>query len=163
MREVVLIDGYRTPFAKAGTALADVHASALGRIAVSELLARTGVDPNEIDEVVMGNVAQPSESTNVARVVALLAGIPERVPAFTVQRNCASGMESIAQAHEKIAAGHADLIVAGGRESKSMIPLLVSEGLTHMLERLGRGETPGAKLQPPSPERPAGLQPRTSL
>src|SRR5947199_10683394 len=107
MREVVLIDGYRTPFAKAGTALADVHASALGRIAVSELLARTGVDPNEIDEVVMGNVAQPSECTNVARVVALLAAIPERLPALTVQRNCASGLEAMPQADGKLGAGHA--------------------------------------------------------
>src|SRR5881296_1021101 len=163
MREVVLIDGYRTPFAKAGTALADVPARELGRVAVSELLARTGVDPSEIDEVVLGNVAQPSESTNIARVVALLSGIPERVPAFTVQRNCASGMESIAQAHEKIAAGHADLIIAGGTESMSMIPLLMSEGLTHMFERLARAKSPGAKLQALSTVRPRDLKPRVAL
>jgi acetyl-CoA acyltransferase len=163
MRDVVLIDGFRTPFAKAGTALKDVHAAELGRIAVSELLARTGVDPAQIDEVILGNVAQPSDSTNVARVVALLAGIPESVPAFTVQRNCASGMESIAQAHQKIAAGHADLILAGGTESMSMIPLLVSEGMTHVFERLMRAKTPGAKLAALSTVRPRDLQPRIAI
>jgi acetyl-CoA acyltransferase len=163
MRDVVLIDGYRTPFAKAGTALADVHAAELGRVAVSELLARTGVDPGEIDEVILGNVAQPSDSTNIARVVALMAGIPERVPAYTVQRNCASGMESIAEAHAKITAGQADLIVAGGTESMSMIPLLMSEGLTHMFERLMRAKSPGAKLQALSTVRPRDFAPRVAL
>ena len=163
MREVVLIDGYRTPFAKAGTALADVSARQLGRVAVTELLARSGVDPAEIDEVVLGNVAQPSESTNIARVVALLSGIPERVPAFTVQRNCASGMESIAQAHQKIAAGDADLIIAGGAESMSRIPLYMSEGLTHMFERLARAKSPGDKLAALSTVRPRDLRPRIAL
>src|SRR3989442_15862897 len=105
MRDVVLIDGYRTPFAKAGTALANVHASELGRIAFAELLARSGVDPSEIDEVILGNVAQPSESTNVARVVALMAGVPGRVPAHTVPRDRAPGLEAIAPAPPKIAAG----------------------------------------------------------
>jgi acetyl-CoA acyltransferase len=163
MREVVLIDGYRTPFAKAGTALADVSARELGRVAVTELLARSGVDPAEIDEVVLGNVAQPSESTNIARVVALLSGIPERVPAFTVQRNCASGLESIAQAHQKIAAGDADLIIAGGVESMSRIPLYMSEGLTHMFERLARARSPGDKLAALSTVRPRDLKPRIAL
>jgi acetyl-CoA acyltransferase len=163
MRDVVLIDGYRTPFAKAGTALASVHAAELGRVAVSELLARTGVDPAEIDEVILGNVAQPSDSTNIARVVALLAGVPERVPAYTVQRNCASGMESIAEAHAKITAGQADLIIAGGTESMSMIPLLMSEGMTHMFERLMRARSPGAKLQALSTVRPRDFAPRVAL
>jgi len=163
MRDVVLIDGYRTPFAKAGTALANVPAHELGRIAAAELLARTGIDPSEIDEVVLGNVASPSESTNVARVVALLAGVPERVPAFTVQRNCASGLESIAQAHQKIAAGDADLIIAGGTESMSRIPLYMSEGLTHMFERLARAKSPADKLAALSTVRPRDLKPRIAL
>jgi len=163
MRDVVLIDGYRTPFAKVGTALADVPARELGRVAVSELLARSGVDPAEIDEVVLGNVAQPSESTNIARVVALLSGIPERVPAFTVQRNCASGLESIAQAHQKIAAGDADLIVAGGTESMSRIPLYMSEGLTRVFDRLARAKSPGAKLEALATLRPRDLKPRIAL
>jgi acetyl-CoA acyltransferase len=163
MPDVVLIDGYRTPFAKAGTALAGVHAAELGRVAVSELLARTGVDPKEIDEVILGNVAQPSESTNIARVVALMAGLPDGVPAYTVQRNCASGMESIAEAHAKVAAGQADLIIAGGTESMSQIPLLMSEGLTRMFERLMRAKSPGAKLSALASVRPHDLAPRVAL
>jgi len=163
MRDVVLIDGYRTPFAKAGTALANVRASELGRVAVSELLARSGADPSEIDEVILGNVAQPSESTNIARVVALLAGIPERVPAFTVQRNCASGMESITQAYQKVATGNADLIVAGGTESMSRIPLYMSEGLTRMFERLAREKSVGGKVQAITQVRPRDLAPRIAL
>jgi len=163
MRDVVLIDGFRTPFAKAGTALKDVHAAELGRIAVSELLARTGVDPAEIDEVILGNVAGPSESTNIARVVALMAGIPEKVPAYTVQRNCASGMESIADAHLKVATGQAELILAGGTESMSLIPLLVSEGMTHMFDRLMRAKSPGQRLAAVASLRPRDFQPRVAI
>src|SRR3990172_5165428 len=163
MRDVVLIDGYRTPFAKAGTALAKVSARELGRIAVSELLARSGADPAQIDEVILGNVAQPSDSTNIARVIALFAGIPERVPAFTVQRNCASGMESIVQAHERIAAGHADLIVAGGTESMTKIPLYMSDGMTRMFERLSRAKTLGARAGAVAPPRPKDFAPRLAI
>ncbi len=163
MRDVVLIDGYRTPFAKAGTALAGVSARELGRVAVTELLARSGADPAQIDEVILGNVAQPSDSTNIARVVALLSGIPERVPAFTVQRNCASGMESITQAYEKIAAGHADLIVAGGTESMSKIPLYVSEGMTRVFERLMRAKSLGARVGAMATVRPKDFTPRLAI
>jgi hypothetical protein len=86
----------------------------LGRIAVQEVIERTGIDPEAIDEVVMGNIAQPPEATNIARVIALKSGIPRRVPAVTVARNCASGMEAIANAHLKIASGMAEVILAGG-------------------------------------------------
>ena len=163
MRDVVLMDGLRTPFAKAGTALATVPPRELGRIAVSELLARTGVDPRQVDEVIIGNVAGPSDSANVARVIALLAGIPERVPAYTVHRNCASGMESVAEAHEKIAAGHADLIVAGGVESMSQIPLYVSDGMTRVLERASRARSLGARLAAFAAVRPKDFTPRVAI
>jgi acetyl-CoA acyltransferase len=163
MRDVILTDGFRTPFAKAGTALASVPARELGRIAVSELLARHGVDPLEIDEVILGNVAQPSDSTNIARVVALLSGIPEHVPAVTVQRNCASGMEAIAQAHDRIAAGHAELIVAGGTEAMSQIPLYVSEGMTRVFEKLSRARSLGGKLAAIAQARPKDLAPRPAI
>ncbi len=163
MRDVVLIDGFRTPFAKSGTALAGVPARELGRVAVAELLARHGVDPRDVDEVILGNVAQPSDSTNIARVVALLAGIPERVPAYTVQRNCASGMESVVQAHERIAAGHADLIVAGGTESMSKIPLYMSDGMTRMFERLARAKSVGARVAAVASVRPRDFAPRIAI
>jgi acetyl-CoA acyltransferase len=163
MRDVVLMDGFRTPFAKAGTALATVPARELGRIAVTELLTRTGIDPGDVDEVILGNVAQPSDSANIARVVSLLSGIPERVPAITVQRNCASGMEAIAQAHERIAAGNADLIVAGGTESMSKIPLHVSAGMTRMFERLSRARTLPDRLAAIAMVRPKDFQPRVAI
>ena len=163
MRDVVLIDGFRTPFAKSGTALAKVPARELGRVAVAELFARTGIDPSEVDEVILGNVAQPSDSANIARVVALLAGIPQRVPAVTVHRNCASGMEAIVQAHERIAAGHAELIVAGGTENMSQIPLLVSEGMTRVFERAARAKSLGEKVGAFAGVRPKDLQPRVAI
>jgi acetyl-CoA acyltransferase len=163
MRDVVLTDGFRTPFAKAGTALASVSARELGRIAVVELLARHGIDPNEVDEVILGNVAHPSDSMNIARVVALLAGIRESAPAVTVQRNCASGMEAIAQAHERIAAGHADLIVAGGVESMSQIPLYLSPGMTKTFERLARARSVGQRVAALTGARPAHLKPRVAI
>jgi acetyl-CoA acyltransferase len=163
MRDVVLMDGFRTPFAKAGTALASTPARELGRVAVTELLARHGVDPNDVDEVILGNVAQPADSTNISRVVALLAGIPERVPAVTVQRNCASGMEAITDAHERIASGAADLIVAGGTESMSQIPLYLSEGMTRTFERLSRAKSIGEKVAAIASVRPKDLKPRVAL
>jgi acetyl-CoA acetyltransferase family protein len=163
MQEVVLMDGFRTPLAKAGTALASTPARELGRIAVTELLARHGVDPAQIDEIIIGNVAQPSDSTNIARVVALLSGIPERAPALTVQRNCASGMEAIALAHDRIAAGHAGLIVAGGTESMSQIPLYMSDRMTRTFERLARARSLGERIAAIAASRPGDLKPRVAL
>src|SRR5580765_4784204 len=100
---LVIVDGVRTPFCKAGTDLAALGADELGRIAVSALLTRTGLDPALIDEVIFGCVAQPADASNVARVIALRAGIPQHVPAVTVHRNCASGCESVTTAWEKMA------------------------------------------------------------
>src|SRR6266850_2678360 len=120
---LVIVDGVRTPFCKAGTDLARLGADELGRVAVGALLTRTGVDPALIDEVIFGCVGQPAEAANVARVIALRAGIPQEVPALTVHRNCASGCEAITQAYEKIAAGRGSVFLVGGTESMSQIPL----------------------------------------
>src|SRR5262245_30802357 len=163
MRDVVLIDGFRTPFAKAGTSLAQVPARELGRVAIDELLSRQAVDPSEIDEVILGNVAQPSDSANIARVVALLAGIPQRAPAVTVHRNCASGMEAIVQAQERIASGNAELILAGGVENMSQIPLIVSEGMTRAFERSSRAKSLGARIGAFTAVRPRDFQPRVAI
>jgi len=125
-REVVIVDGVRTPYSRAGTELKDVPAAELGRIVVTELLARTDFDPAGLDQVIFGNIAQPPDAVNVARVAALKAGVPDRVPAFTVNRLCGSGLQSIVDASYRIAAGDADAIVAAGVESMSNIPLLYS-------------------------------------
>src|SRR5437763_9506030 len=114
---LVVIDGVRTPFCKMGTDLARMGADELGRIAVNSLLTRTGLDPALIDEVIFGCVAQPADASNVARVIALRAGIPEHVPAMTVHRNCASGCEAVTLAYERMAAGRGSVFVVGGTES----------------------------------------------
>jgi acetyl-CoA acetyltransferase family protein len=126
-REVVIVEGLRTPYAKAGTLLKDVPAQELARIVIVELLARTGVEPEDVDHVVFGNIAEPSDAVNVARVASLLAGLPSRVPAYTVNRLCGSGLQAIADGADRIAAGEAETVVAGGVESMSNIPFLYSK------------------------------------
>ena len=158
-----ILGGIRTPFAKAGTAFARVPVYELGRIAVGEALARHDVDPASLDEVILGNCAQPAEAANVARVTALRAGVPVQVPGFTVHRNCASGMESVADAALRIRAGGAGLILAGGIESMSQIPLQYTYEYGVWLEGLMRAKTPAQKLAAFARFRPALLQPRISL
>ncbi|HWP33984.1 MAG TPA: thiolase family protein [Thermodesulfobacteriota bacterium] len=162
-RPVVIVDGVRTPFAKAGTALKDVPARELGRIVVRELLERTELDPADVDEVIFGNIGQPIDATNIARVIALSAGIPKERPAHTVQRNCASGLEAVAEAYQKIRYGEADVIVAGGTESMSQLPLLFSRGLAEVYAGLVTGKTLRQKAQAALRFRPRDLVPVVSL
>ena len=139
---IYIVDGLRTPFAKAGTGLADVEAVELGKTAVSQLMARSGIDPSEIEEVIFGCVAQPPDAANVARVIALRAGIPESVPAITVHRNCASGFEAVTQAAEKMLIGRGDIFIVGGAESMSQIPLLFSYDAAKKFSALARAPLP---------------------
>ncbi len=162
-RSVVIVDGVRTPFAKAGTALAKVSAAELGRLAVREVLARTEFEPAGLDEVVLGNCGTPADAANIARVAALEAGVPRPVPAFTVHRNCASGIESIAQAYYKIASGAAHAVVAGGTESMSDYPLLFGERLTEAFAASARGKGLPARVAPFASLRPRDLSPRIAI
>jgi acetyl-CoA C-acetyltransferase/acetyl-CoA acyltransferase len=135
----------------------------LGRIAVGEVVARSELDPGRLDEVILGNCAQPAEAANTARVTALRAGIPEPVPAVTVHRNCASGMESVATAAQRIAAGQARLILAGGMESMSQIPLMYTAEYARWLEGVMRAKSPLQKAQAFARFRPRMLAPRIAL
>ena len=90
---LVIVSAVRTPFSRAGTDLSHLDAVELGRHAVSSLLTRTGIDPMLVDETILGCVGQPPDAMNIARVVALRAGLPESKPAMTVHRNCASSAE----------------------------------------------------------------------
>ena len=99
--QVAVVAGVRTPFVRSGTRFRDLSAVRLGEVVVSELVQRAGLDPELVDEVILGNIAQPADATNVARVVALRAGIPIDRPAYTVQRNCASGMQAITTARAR--------------------------------------------------------------
>jgi acetyl-CoA C-acetyltransferase/acetyl-CoA acyltransferase len=123
---LAVVAGVRTPFAKAFGALANVPADQLGRVAVEAVLMRANVRPADVDEVVFGNVAGQPDASNIARVIALRSGIPNERIAHTVNRNCASGMESIVSAWQILNEGRAERVVAGGTESMSNVPLLWS-------------------------------------
>ncbi len=127
MKEVVLAAGVRTPIGNFGGAFKEVPAQELARVVMVESMRRANLDPKALDEVIFGCIAQPSEAANIARVSALMAGVPVDIPAFTVQRNCASGVQSITSAYQAIQAGDGELYLCGGVESMSCIPY-VSKG-----------------------------------
>src|SRR5258707_13233101 len=160
---LVVVDGVRTPFCKAGTDLASLGADELGRVAVNALLTRTGLDPALVDEVIFGCVAQPMDAANVARVIALRSGIPESVPASTVQRNCASGCEALTLAQEKLRAGHGSIFIVGGAESMSNIPLVFKQTTAAKLSRLSRAKSLGQRLRSMGGFRPSDFLPRVGL
>ncbi len=123
--EIAIVDGVRTPFSRAGKLLRGVPAAQMARIALRELIDRTALDPALIDHVVIGNVSAPDEAANVARVIAIEAGLPPRVSASVINLNGASGLEAIAAATRLVATGAASVVVAGGVESMSRSPLLL--------------------------------------
>ncbi len=145
-RDVVLIDGWRTPFAKAGTKLQKVHPADLGKMALKELIQKTNLDVKLVDEVIIGNTGNPSDAVNIARVVALNAGIPKEKSAYTVHRNCASALESISQGYEKIRSGTMDVILAGGTESMSQMPPLYTQRFIDLYSNLAMAKTAGQRV-----------------
>src|ERR1700736_1647735 len=160
---IYIVDGVRTPFAKSGSTLADYDAVELGKTVVSLLLARTRIDAGKIEEVILGCVGQPAEAPNIARVIALRAGIPESVPAITVHRNCASGFEAVTQAAEKALAGRGDVFVVGGVESMSQIPLLYSYEAAKKFSALARAKNFPQKLKAITSFRGSDFKPRVAL
>ena len=121
---LVVVAGTRTPFCRMGSALAEMDAVELGRSAVNALFVKTGFDPSMVDETIFGCVAQPLDAANISRVIALRCGIPKEKPAMTVQRNCASGLQAVTTAYEKLCAGQGHIFLAGGTESMSRMPLV---------------------------------------
>lgn len=160
---LVIIDGVRTPFCKAGTELASLTADDLGRIAVDALLTRTGLDPALIDEVIFGCVGQTAETANIARVIALRAGVPESVPASTVHRNCASGFEAFTTAYERLAAGRGSIFVVGGTENTSRLPMLFQEVTVRKFAELAKSKSTAEKVSALAAFRVADFEPRTAL
>lgn len=144
---IAIIDGVRTPFCHAHGVFRDLEADDLGAIVVKELMARTGFPVGKVDEVIIGNVGQPVHAANVARVIALKAGLPTDLIASTVHRNCASGMQSITAGANKILAGEADVIVAGGTESMTNIPLIFGKEMTDLFLHLFKAHKPLQKLK----------------
>jgi len=164
MKEPIYIfAGTRTPFIRMGSYFADQPAADLGRHVVKQLIEETGIDAGALDEVIMGCVCQPADSANIARVIALRAGVPEHVPAATVHRNCASGMEAISTAAERIAAGRGELYMVGGVENMTRTPLLYSESAVRKFAALAKAKGTVAKLKALSKFRPKDLSPVISL
>jgi acetyl-CoA acetyltransferase family protein len=160
---IYIVDGVRTPFAKSGTVFADTSAMDLGKTVISLLMARTGLAPEKIEEVIFGCVGQPAEAPNIARVIALRAGIPESVPAVTVHRNCASGFEAVTQAADKMIAGRGDVFLVGGVESMSQLPLLYSHEAAQKFGAFARAKHIGQKVQAITRFRLNDLKPEIAL
>ena len=125
MKDVVIVSPLRTPVGAHGGALRSLRAQDLAAIVFKAVLERTGIDPGILDEVILANIGQPSDAANIGRVAALMAGVPIHVPAFTVQRNCASGMQAITSAYQAIQAGDGEIYLVGGTESMSNIPYIL--------------------------------------
>jgi acetyl-CoA C-acetyltransferase len=121
-REVVIVGAARTPIGSFLGSLASVPATQLGAIVIREALARSGVDPSAVDEVIMGNVLQAGEGQAPARQAALGAGLPETTPCWTLNKVCGSGLKAVISGAQAIALGDADVVVAGGMESMSNVP-----------------------------------------
>ena len=159
LKPIAVVAGARTPFGKAFTTMRDVSAVELGRVAVVDALRRAGLANDGVEELVLGNVSGPPDAANIARVVALKAGLPKDRIAHTVNRNCASGMESILGAWMSLGTGRANLAVAGGTESMSNIPLLVSREAATIWMKLARARTLTQRLKTLASFRPRHFKP----
>ena len=160
-RRVAIIAGIRTPFAKSGTTLKTLSAIDLGKRCVAELIARTDLDPKTVDAIVYGTVVQSVLAPNIAREVSLLPMLPKGVQSFTVGRACASANQAITDAADQIALGHADVIIAGGAESLSNVPILHSRGMTNALLAASKAKTFGGRVRALASVRPRDLVPIT--
>ncbi len=146
-RRVAVVAGCRTPFCKAGTALKDVRAVDLARHAARELLHRAELDGADVDEMIFGQVVPSALVPNIAREVSLLPQFPKEIPAYSLNRACASANQAITAAHDQIVLGHADVIIAGGAESLSDIPILASRRLADILVEASKAKTVTRRLK----------------
>lgn len=162
-REIVVVAGVRTPMGKAGGDFDGLTAVDLGMQAVRELLASAPVSKEQLDAVIIGNVIQPTDATNISRVISLMAGVPRAVPAHTVHRNCASGMQAITDAAEKIQSGRAEVVLAGGVESMTHAPFLLSDSLRRAFVDMHKSRSWQERLQRISPFLKASWMPRPAL
>jgi acetyl-CoA C-acetyltransferase len=137
MRNVVIVSAARTPIGSLGGSLSQIPASRLGQLVISDVLRRGGVATEQVDEVIMGQILQGGCGQNPGRQAAIGAGIPDHIPSYTVNKLCGSGMKSVALGALAIAAGEADIIVAGGMESMSRAPYYLDKARSGY--RMGNG------------------------
>ena len=145
-RRVGVIAGCRTPFSKSGSVMKDARGVELARLATRELVLRTNLDPNVVNEVILGQVVPSALVPNVAREASLLPQFPREIPAYSLNRACASATQAIASGHDQIALGQAEVIIAGGAESLSDIPILASRRLASVLVDASKAKSLGAKV-----------------
>ncbi len=160
-RGVAIIAGCRTPFAKAGTVFGDIPAVDLARHAARELLVRTEIDPALVDQVIFGQVVPSVLVPNVAREVSLLPQFPKSIPAYSLNRACASSNQAIAEGFDQIRLGQADVVLAGGVETLSDVPILHSKRFAGILVAASKAKTLGARLGALARTRPRDLVPVT--
>jgi len=160
-RRVAIVAGVRTPFARSGTIFRDVPAVQLARYAAKELLYRTEIDGKEIDQVILGQVVPSVLTPNVAREVSLLPQLPPGVPAYSLNRACASAAQAITNAADQILLGNADVVLAGGVESLSDLPIQHSRRFSQILVEAGKAKTLGERMAAFGRTRPRDLVPVT--
>jgi acetyl-CoA acyltransferase len=158
--KTAIVAGCRTPFLRSGSEFADLPAIELGKVAVREALARSGLRGEDVDHLVYGTVVHDTQAPNIAREVGL-AVLPKTVPGVTVSRACASANQAISDGTTLIEVGQADVVMAGGSESLSRIPITVSDKLSKTLVTASKGKTLGARLAPFKKVRPKDLVPVT--
>ncbi len=158
---VAVVRGLRTPFAKSGTQYARLSALDLGKIVVTELAERSGIDPKDVDEVVFGNVIPSVKTPNIAREIVLGTGLPKKIPGYTVGKACDSAAQAITSGADLIFRGYADTVIAGGAESLSDIPILFSKNMSEALVGANKAKSVAARLGAFKKVRPKDLVPDT--
>lgn len=146
-RRVAVVAGVRTPFARAGTVFKGMSATELGKLCVSELVQRSGLDGAQVDAIIFGTVVPDVLAPNMGREISLMPIFPKGVQAYTVSRACASSNQAITDGADQIALGHADVVIAGGAESLSNIPVLHSRNLADALIGFSRARSFGARVK----------------
>ncbi|HXN80943.1 MAG TPA: acetyl-CoA C-acyltransferase FadI [Myxococcales bacterium] len=146
-RRAAIVAGLRTPFVKSATAFKDLTALDLSRMVVSELIQRTELPGKEVDQVVFGAVVPSVQAPNLAREVALLTNLPRSVEAYSVSRACATSLQAMTNAADAIALGEADVVIAGGAEALSDVPITYSRAVAQAVVAASRGKTVVEKLR----------------
>src|SRR5512132_2841201 len=122
MQDVYILSALRTPIGKFGGSLASMTAADMGVVAARRAIERTGIRPEQVEETIFGNARQAGGGPNPARQISIRSGVPQEIPAYTVNKACASGIKSIALAYQEIASGNLECVLAGGTESMSRLP-----------------------------------------
>ena len=159
MKPVYLVDGKRTPCVKSGADLKEIAAPYLGHYLIRHLVDKHGIPSDKVDEVIVGNTGTPAKYPNVGRIIALEAGLDKKTSGYSVHRNCASGMEALSQAYDKIASGRSNIIFAGGVENMTQMPLMFNKDMTEFFVDMMKAKSSAAKLKIVTSFRPHFLAP----